>query len=168
MPASAKTCASKQPDHESIYPGSVFKEGALRSAEVAKPVVRDDDVVLNSQDAATLEKSLRVLKPGGKLISVSGPPDPDFATELGLPWFVKLVMTLLSAGARRKARKLGVTYSFLFMRADGKQLAEIASLIDGGKIGAVIDRIFPFEETNAALDYVEAGRAKGKVAIKVR
>src|SRR5213080_2373965 len=37
------------------------------------------DVVLNSLDATTLEKSLRVLKPGGKLISISGPPDPDFA-----------------------------------------------------------------------------------------
>ncbi|ATQ77254.1 NADPH:quinone oxidoreductase [Massilia violaceinigra] len=136
--------------------------------ENVEDVLRDYDVVLNSQDAATLEQSLRLLKPGGKLISISGPPDADFATELGLPWFVKLVMTLLSAGTRRKARKLGVSYSFLFMRADSKQLAEIASLIDGGKIGAVIDRIFPFEETNAALDYVEAGRAKGKVVIKVR
>nr|WP_307732005.1 NADP-dependent oxidoreductase [Massilia sp. H27-R4] len=130
-------------------------------------VLRDYDVVLNSQDAATLEKSLRVLKPGGKLISISGPPDPDLARELGLPWFVKLAMTLLSAGVRRKASKLGVGYAFLFMRA-GKQLGEIARLIDGGHIAPVIDRIFPFEETNAALDYVEAGKAKGKVVIKVR
>nr|WP_248287214.1 NADP-dependent oxidoreductase [Massilia antarctica] len=130
-------------------------------------ILRDYDVVLNSQDAATLEKSLRVLKPGGKLISISGPPDQDFATKLGLPWFVKLVMTVLSAGVRRKAKKLGVSYAFLFMRAEGKQLGEIASLIDSGKIIAVIDRIFPFDETNAALDYVEAGRAKGKVVIKV-
>ena len=131
-------------------------------------VLRDYDVVLNSQDAATLEKSLRVLKPGGKLISISGPPDPDLARELGLPWFVKLAMTLLSAGVRRKASKLGVGYAFLFMRADGKQLDEIARLIDGGHIAPVIDRVFPFEETNAALDYVEAGKAKGKVVIKVR
>ena len=42
-------------------------------------VLRDYDVVLNSLDKVTLEKSLRVLKPGGKLISISGPPDPEFA-----------------------------------------------------------------------------------------
>lgn len=131
-------------------------------------VLRDYDVVLNSQDAVTLEKSLRVLKPGGKLISISGPPDPDFAVELGLPWFVKMVMTALSHGARKKAKKLGVGYSFLFMRAEGKQLGQIASLIDAGAIRPVIDRVFPFADTNAARDYVEAGRAKGKVVIKLR
>ncbi|WP_307731714.1 zinc-binding dehydrogenase [Massilia antarctica] len=81
--------------------------------------------------------------------------------------FNNAVMTLLSAGVRRKARQRGVSYAFRFMRAEGKQLGEIASLIDGGHIGAVIDRIFPFDETNAALDYVEAVRAKGKVVIKV-
>lgn len=43
------------------------------------------DVVLNSQDPKTLEKSLRILKPGGKLISISGPPDAAFAKEIGAP-----------------------------------------------------------------------------------
>src|SRR5437660_11878893 len=38
-------------------------------------ILHDYDVVLNSLGAETLEKSLRVLKPGGKLISISGPPD---------------------------------------------------------------------------------------------
>ena len=41
------------------------------------------DVVLHSQDSKTLGKSLRVLKPGGTLISISGPPDPAFADEIG-------------------------------------------------------------------------------------
>src|SRR5436190_15439162 len=54
------------------------------------------DVVLNSQGGETLEKSLRVLKPGGTLISISGSPDPDFAKEIGSPWIVGLVMRLLS------------------------------------------------------------------------
>ena len=67
-------------------------------------VLRDYDVVLNSQDGKTLEKSLRVLKGGGKLISISGPPDPDFGKEIGAPWFLKLVMRLLSSGIRRKGK----------------------------------------------------------------
>jgi NADPH:quinone reductase-like Zn-dependent oxidoreductase len=131
-------------------------------------VLRNYDVVLNSQDNKTLAKSLRVLKTGGKLVSISGPPDPEFGKSIQAPWFVKLVMRLLSAGTRRKAKRLGVGFSFLFMKANGSQLREITRLIDDGVIRPVIDRVFPFEQTNEALAYVEAGRAKGKVVIKVR
>ena len=131
-------------------------------------ILDDYDVVLNSQDAKTLEKSLRVLKPGGKLISISGPPDPDFAKEIGLSWILRLVMTFLSYGIRKKAKRNHVSYSFLFMRANGDQLREIASLIDSGIIRPVVDRVFPFESTKEALSYVEQGRAKGKVVVKVK
>ncbi|AGS20332.1 NADP-dependent oxidoreductase [Rhizobium etli] len=125
------------------------------------------DLVLNSQDPKTLEKSLGVLKPGGRLISISGPPDPAFARELGLNLFLKLVLWLLSRGVRKKAKRLGVAYSFLFMRAEGRQLGEIARLIEQGVIRPVVDKVFPFERTGDALAYVETGRAKGKVVIAV-
>ncbi|CAN7511223.1 NADP-dependent oxidoreductase [Rhizobium sp. LjRoot254] len=126
------------------------------------------DVVLNSLGKDTLEKSLRVLKPGGKLISISGPPDPDFARELGANWFLRTVMRLLSYGIRKKAKRHGVRYSFLFMRAQGDQLREITTLIDSGAIRPVVDRIFPFALTGEALTYVDTGRAKGKVVVKMR
>jgi alcohol dehydrogenase len=131
-------------------------------------VLRDYDVVLNSQDGKTLEKSLRVLKSGGKLISISGPPDPEFGQEIGAPGFVKLVMRLLSSGIRRRSKSRDVRYSFLFMKANGGQLREITRLLDAGVIRPVMDRVFPFEQTNEALAYVEAGRAKGKVVIKLK
>jgi len=136
--------------------------------EAFETKLQDYDVVLNSQDTKTLEKSLRVLKPGGKLISISGPPDPDFAREIGLSWFMKLIMHLLSSGVRKKARRLHVSFSFLFMRAQGNQLSQITSLIDSGVIRPVMDKIFPFESTNEAMAYVESGRAKGKVVVKVK
>lgn len=125
------------------------------------------DVVLNSQDPKTLEKSLRILKPGGKLISISGPPDAAFAKELGTPWYVELLMKVLSAGVRRKAKRRNVDYAFLFMRASGDQLQRITSLIDGGAIRPVMDKVFPFEATKEALTYLETGRVKGKVVVKV-
>jgi NADPH:quinone reductase-like Zn-dependent oxidoreductase len=130
--------------------------------------LRDYDVVLNSQDGKTLEKSLRVLKSGGKLISISGPPDPEFGNESGAPGFVKLVMRLLSSGIRRRAKSRGVSYAFLFMKANGSQLREITRLFDAGVFRCVMDRVFPFESTNEAMAYVEAGRAKGKVVVKVK
>jgi NADPH:quinone reductase-like Zn-dependent oxidoreductase len=131
-------------------------------------VLQGYDVVLNTQDSKTLEKSLRVLKPGGKLVSISGPPDPDFAKEQELSWFLKLVMRLLSSGTRRKAKSHGASYSFLFMRANGEQLSKITALIESGIIRSVMDRVFPFEKTQEAMAYVETGRAKGKVVIRVK
>lgn len=126
------------------------------------------DVVLNSLDSGTLRKSLKVLKPGGKLISISGPPDPEFAREQGLNWGLRQVLRLLSFGIRSKAKRRRVGYSFLFMRANGEQLREITSLIEAGIIRPVMDRIFPFEATNEAMAYIETGRSKGKVVVKLK
>ena len=131
-------------------------------------VVHDYDLVLDSLGGETPEKSLRVLKPGGKVIGIGGPPDPDFAREIGSPWIVRQVMRVLSYRTRRRARRLNVNHSFLFMKASGEQLREIGALIDAGTIRPVVDRVFPFEATKGALAYVERGRAKGKVVIAVR
>ncbi|MBY5435579.1 NADP-dependent oxidoreductase [Rhizobium leguminosarum] len=131
-------------------------------------VLKGYDVVLNSLGKDTLEKSLAVLKPGGKLISISGPPDPDFARENGFGWLLQQVMRFLSFGIRRKSKRRGIGYSFLFMTANGAQLGKITSLIEAGAIRPVIDRAFQFEKTNEALDYVETGRVKGKVVIAVK
>ena len=131
-------------------------------------VLQNYDVVLHSQDTAALEKSLHVLKPGGTLISISGPPDPAFAKKVGAPCFVSLIVRLLSSGVRKKATRRDLKYSFLFMQANGHQLREITRLIEAGTIHPVMDRVFPFESTNEALAYVEAGRAKGKVVVKIK
>ena len=131
-------------------------------------VLRDYDVVLNSLDKVTLEKSLRVLKPGGQLISISGPPDAAFARSIGASWALRVIMGFLSYGIRAKARRRHVHYSFLFMRASGDQLTEITSLIDDGIIRPVVDRVFPFTSTKEAMAYVETGRAKGKVVVSLK
>lgn len=130
-------------------------------------VLNGYDVALNSLDNDTLEKSLKVLKPGGKLISISGPPDTAFAKESGFNWFLQQVMGLLSFSIRKKAKRHGIDYSFVFMRANGEQLSKITSLIESGVIKSVVDRIFPFQSTNEAMTYLETGRAKGKVVISM-
>src|SRR6266699_272371 len=70
-------------------------------------------------------------------------------------------------GVRKKAKHHGVSYSFVFMRASGEQLSKITSLVESGSIRQVVDRIFPFEATKQAWAYLDTGRAKGKVVIKV-
>jgi alcohol dehydrogenase len=81
---------------------------------------------------------------------------------------VSLVVRLLSSSVRKKAAGRDLKYSFLFMQAHGEQLREITRLIEAGAIRPVIDRVLPFESTNDALAYVAAGRAKGKVVVKVK
>ncbi|MGW0665155.1 NADP-dependent oxidoreductase [Streptodolium elevatio] len=126
------------------------------------------DVVLDSLGGETLAKSLRVLKPGGLAISVAGPPDAATARELGANAVMRLGTTVLSAKIRRQAKRLGATYSFLFMKASGDQLRELTPLIDAGKIRPIVDRVFPFDETLQAMEYVEKGRAKaGKVVVSM-
>jgi NADPH:quinone reductase-like Zn-dependent oxidoreductase len=131
-------------------------------------ILKDYDLVLNSQDEKTLEKALRILKPGGKVISISGPPDTDFAKEIGLNLFMKSAIFFLSRKVRSQAKKLGVDYTFLFMKANGKQLSEIGKLIEKEVIRPVIDKVFPFEQMNDAMSYVSSGRAKGKVIVKIK
>lgn len=129
--------------------------------------LRGYDVVLNSLGKDELTRSLQILKPGGHIISISGPPTPAFAAARGLAWPLKQVMRLLSHGIRSKAKQHGVTYTFVFMRADGQQLREITSLVESGAIRPVIDRVFPFQETESALAYVADGRTKGKVVVEM-
>ena len=127
------------------------------------------DVVLHSnRDKKILEKSLRILKSGGQLISLTGPPTPEFAKQLGLAWHLKFITKILSSGAKKYAKKLNVNFTFLFMRAEGSQLSHITELIESGVIKPVVDRVFPFEQTNEAMAYVETGRAKGKVVVNVK
>jgi NADPH:quinone reductase-like Zn-dependent oxidoreductase len=115
-----------------------------------------------------LDKSLRILKPNGQLISLVGPPTPEFALSMGLPWYLKFITRIISFGVKKKAKKTNTNFVFLFMRAEGNQLGQITKLIEDGVIKPVIDKVFSFEQTNEALSYVETGRSKGKVVIKIK
>ncbi|GLY02943.1 NADP-dependent oxidoreductase [Actinoplanes sp. NBRC 101535] len=130
-------------------------------------VLEGYDVVLDSQGPASVAKSMSILKPGGKVIGIAGPPDPDFAREIGGNPILKIATRLLSLQTRRRAARLGVDYSFLFMRASGKQLSEITTLVENGNIRPVVDRVFPFSATPQALNHIAQGATKGKIVISM-
>ncbi|MDX3673007.1 NADP-dependent oxidoreductase [Streptomyces europaeiscabiei] len=123
------------------------------------------DVVLDSLGGETLEKSLRVLKPGGKAIGISGPPDPAFAREAGLNPLLRLAVAGLSRKIRNQAKKLGVTYEFLLMRASGDQLRRITTLIDQGVVRPVVGKVVRFDQTPQALQSLSQGGIRGKAVI---
>lgn len=130
-------------------------------------VLQDYDLILDTQGGETLEKSVKSLKKGGKLISLAGPPNPEFAKEFGASFIVKTASHLLSYKIRQAVAKKSASYTFLFMHADGDQLSQLTNLIEQGKIVANIDKVFDFKDIQQALDYVEKGHSKGKVVINI-
>ncbi len=131
-------------------------------------VLRDYDAVLGTVRGDALEKSLRILKPKGTVVSLIGPPDAAFARARGMNFLMVAVFGLLSRKIVRRANQRGAAYSFLFVHPDGNQLAEIGELLKSGRIRPVIDKVFPFEQAKEALAYLEQGRAKGKVVVQMR
>jgi len=129
--------------------------------------LKDYDVVLDTQGGKTLEKSLNVVKRGGRIISISGPPDQAFAEAVNPNRFLKCVIPLLSWSIRHKAKKRGITYSFLFMQPNGQQLSKISELVEAGKIKPIVDQTYDFIQIKEAFQYVNTGRSKGKVVLKI-
>ncbi|WP_181698254.1 NADP-dependent oxidoreductase [Nocardia sp. GTS18] len=125
------------------------------------------DLVLDSLGGQNLEKSLRVLRPGGTAIGIAGPPDPAFARRLGANLVLRLAVAALSRGIRRRAARLGVNYEFLFMRADGAQLRRIAALVDDGVLRPVVTRVFDFDRTEQALRSLQDRGTRGKSVITI-
>jgi NADPH:quinone reductase-like Zn-dependent oxidoreductase len=125
------------------------------------------DLVLDRLGGENLKKSLGVLGPGGKEIGIAGPPDPTFAREAGLNAVLRLAIGALSAGSRMRAKKLGVSYEFLFMRADGEQLRQITSLVDRVALRPIVGQVFPFDQTAEALQGLEKRGTRGKSVITI-
>jgi len=130
-------------------------------------VLRGYDAVLGTLKGEELERSISILRPGGRIVSLVAPLDAAFARARGLNVVLRFVLGLMSRKIMRLARKQDVTYSFLFSRPEGAQLAEIGKLIETGKIQPVIDKVYPFEQAKEALAYLAQGRARGKVVVKM-
>jgi NADPH:quinone reductase-like Zn-dependent oxidoreductase len=127
----------------------------------------DYDAVLGTVKGDGLAKALRIVKPGATLVSLIGPPDAAFARARGMNVFMRLVFGLLSRKIIGLARRRAAHYGFLFMRADGQQLARIGELLAQSTIRPVIDKVFPFAQAKQGLAYLATGRARGKVVVQL-
>ena len=95
-------------------------------------------------------------------------PNARFGKEYGSGFIKTLLFSAASHKLTALEKKHHVQYTFLFMKPSGEQLRIIANHIEAGKIKPVIDRVFPFEEAQKAMEYAETGRAKGKIILKIR
>ncbi|MBD8069381.1 NADP-dependent oxidoreductase [Bacillus sp. PS06] len=136
--------------------------------EKFEEILKDYDAVFDTLGGENLERSFQVLKSGGKMVSVSGLPNARFGKEYGSGWLKTLLFSIATHNMTKLEKKHHVQYTFLFMKPSGEQLRIIADHIEAGKIKPIIDRVFPFEEAQQAMEYAETGRAKGKIIVKIR
>ncbi|MET9961740.1 NADP-dependent oxidoreductase [Streptomyces sp. NPDC006326] len=114
-------------------------------AERFDEVLSDLDVVLDTIGGDTQERSFRVLKPGGTLVSIVPVPD-----------------------AEAKQAQWNVEARSFYMRPHGEQLARLAGLVESRELQPIVETVFPLSETTDALLKVERGGARGKTVIAVR
>src|SRR5256714_7537834 len=106
-------------------------------------VARNIDIVLDTLGGETQERSWSVLKKGGNLVSLVQPPSEE------------------------KAEELGVRAAIIVAQPNAAQLAEIAKIIDSGKLAPIIDRILPLSEVRRAHELSQSGHTHGKITMRV-
>ncbi|QWH61902.1 NADP-dependent oxidoreductase [Bacillus mycoides] len=136
--------------------------------EKFEDILKNYDAVFDTLGGTTLEKSFDIIKSEGNIVSISGMPNARFGKEFGSGFFKTLLFSLASKKLTALEKKHNAQYSFLFMKPSGDQLRIIAKYIESGQIKPIIDRIFPFEDTQKAMEYSESGRAKGKIIVKIK
>ncbi|HWN68502.1 MAG TPA: NADP-dependent oxidoreductase [Haliangium sp.] len=137
---------------------------AQRFEDALEPV----DRVFDTVGGEVLDRSLRATRRDGLVVSIAGAPEPQAAMMEGMGRFAEALFWLASLGVRRRARRVGVGYRYLFMRPDGQQLAEIGRLIDEDKLRVLMDSVVPFDRALDALAHAETGRARGKIVLALR
>jgi alcohol dehydrogenase len=107
------------------------------------------------------------IKTGGVVVSVAGPPDNEMREKFAPNFIVRFAMWLMARKVYAAAQKKNARYFRFLTESNGEQLSHITPLVAQGEIKAVIDRVFTFEQGVEAFEYLAAGRAKGKVIIKI-
>lgn len=106
--------------------------------------LKDYDAVYDTVGGETTDKSFKVLKKGGVLVSMMGAPKEELAKEYGV----------IVVGQNTQT--------------NAKNLSRLADLVDQGVIKPIVDKVFPFAQTKEAFEYAETSHPRGKVVIQIK
>ncbi|MEZ2391413.1 NADP-dependent oxidoreductase [bacterium RCC_150] len=129
-------------------------------------LLRGFDAALDLVGGEALEQAFRILKPGSKVVSVAGMPEPQTALkDLDASWWTAMMFWAASFGIRSRAREARVRYRYLFMHPSGEDLKLLARLVSEGTLKPVVDSSYPLEKIDEAFLALEQGHAKGKIVV---
>jgi len=126
-----------------------------------KSIVKDVDIVFDTLGANYTSEAFELIKQGGKVISITGPLDEETARMFGMTDY-KLPEELAKLENAKNA-----TYKYIFMHPNAEHLNKIKTLVEDEKIKPIIDKVYSFSESVAALTQLASGRAKGKIVIEI-
>ncbi len=132
-----------------------------------RQVAKGCDVVLDSLGGAALWQAVETVRPGGHVSCIT-PSFPQLVERFG-PYLALPAFGAWAGWAMAKplvTRR--VTVRFVTRFAYGQTLQSLVPLMESGQLRPVIDRVFPLEAAADAYRYLETGRARGKVVLKVR
>lgn len=127
--------------------------------------LKDVDYVLDTLGGAETEKQMSIMKKGGQLVSLRAMPNGAFAKRMNLPKWKQVLLGLVGSKFDKMAAKYGVTYHFIFVESNGRQLQEVADIFSKLEIRPSIDTTFSFDQVNEALDKIANGRSRGKTVL---
>ena len=131
-------------------------------------VLSNVDYVLDTLGDKEIPNEFKVLKEGGKLVSLRGLPNGRFAKRAGLSPFKQFLFKIAGSKYDKMAGLKNQTYDFLFVHEDGRQLEQIGKLFNAeNPLKTSIDTVFTLAQVNEALEKVKQGRSKGKTVIKI-
>lgn len=136
----ATTCSARNADLVRNLGANVVID---YKTEAFDEVLSDYDIVFDMMGGETLNRSFKVLKQGGTLVSIKGQDTENLASEYG------------------------VRFEWFFMEPDGAMLADLGALIKDGAVKPVIDSVYPMDETAKAYEALKDGHAVGKIVIAV-
>ena len=131
-------------------------------------LVHDVDYVIDTLGGDALKEQFRILKSGGSLVSLRGMPNKAFAQSMGLPLWKQWLFGLAGRSLDSLAKRNNQTYHFIFVQANGQQLAEIAQLFEAQQLRPSIDTVYAFDQLNVALEKVASGKSVGKTVVRIQ
>jgi NADPH:quinone reductase-like Zn-dependent oxidoreductase len=106
-------------------------------------LVHDADVVLDTMGGETRARSWQVLRKGGILVSIVGPPSAE------------------------EAAAHGVRVGAVFVQPNSAQLRELADLADSEKLRVIIDAVLPLKDAARAHEMSQTSHTRGKIVLQV-
>jgi NADPH:quinone reductase-like Zn-dependent oxidoreductase len=131
-------------------------------------IVNNIDIVYETLGGNYTIDAFKVIKNGGKVVSLIGDVDKETARELELNGVIRFVLALKRMKITKQIKHKSAYYKLILMNSNGTQLNEIKKLVEDKLIKPVIDKEFSFSESIDALLYQKSGRAKGKIIIKIK
>ena len=151
--------------------GEVEKLGVSQFIDYKKKnywdVLSNIDFVIDTLGGDNIEKEMSIMRPGGVLVILRGMPNKAFAKSMGMSKAKQMLFGMAGAKMDRLTKKYGVSYHFIFVHADGKQLKEASEILAQKEIRPALGKHFTLDQTQAAMEQVAKGGNAGKIILDI-